>query len=280
MGVNVKSKGENTMTYLNVRTGITTSIALSLTIMSGSVLAKELNEKQLRRCMVPIVLQTKEVKKLKFNNHEFNCRGISGWKSTNGVTAIKGGLSHHLSYRPDDKINWSFKLNSSGKASDIKANIKRGGGGSVLKKIIPPIAKYYGQKISEEQVGTFFKWTGKIWDGKWESTAEAIVGGIATHLSVARTAAKKGIISRKPVFYYNIAPRSSGPYRWHNAKDVYSCRKACTKSSNCAVWSFENRKRSNGKKGELHCKLFSESQFKGFKSQTRTITGRVKNRPQ
>ena len=243
----------------------------------GPALAGQLDEKALTRCMNVVALQTKDVKGLRFNRHKFNCKGVSGWKTTDGVTLIKGRLSHALAGRPDDQVDYSFELDSRGVVSNVRMNIKRGGAGAVVKRFRPPVIVQRGVPLNPDGMNDFFKWTGEVWDGSWESTAQSIVGGITTSFSYARAAAKSGEIGRKPIYHYNIAPRENGPVRIApGVKKLSACRKACKDSSTCKVWSFQNRRQSDGRKGARHCKLYSEGRYRGFRVLTRSITGRVR----
>lgn len=253
-----------------------TLLAAALCAAAGTVDAAPLDEKKLQRCMESVVRVRGEAKGLGFEGHDFNCKALSYWKTTNGVTEIRGTLSHALTARPDDQVDWSFKLDANGVVRDVRLKIRRGGAGAIVKRLRPPVLVQRGVPLNPDGMDQFFRWSGEIWDGKWESKAHALVGGIAASLSYSRAAARENAIGRTPIYYYNVAPRERGPYRREIAKNPAQCREKCVASRSCAVWSFQNRRMSDGKAGERHCKLFSSRQHDGFRSQTRSVSGRVR----
>lgn len=265
---------------------------VGLAVLGGPsvAIAQGLDDATLQKCMAAIVLQHEDAKKLKFNGHEFNCKGLSGWQTTDGVTKVAGRLSHHLSGRPDDQVDWSFNLDDKGVVSDVDLRIERGGVQKLYRNLKLPevvVSLPGGGQLPTSPAALsnlvdrqLMSWTGRMIDGSWEGAAQALVGGIGTQLSLARMSMRLNDVSRSPVYYYNIAPRENPDNGFSLAArgtDPASCRKACKDSAQCKVWSFQNRRRSDGKAGELHCKLFNQKQFDGFRNQTRSVSGRVRN---
>lgn len=240
--------------------------------------AAEIGEAELRSCVSRFVLES-DPQRIDFNGHEFVCKGKSGWKTTDGVTLVKGQLSHHLSGRPDDQVNWSAKITAEGAVEDVKIEIKRGGAGKWLSWPARAVLAYYGKPVSEETMTTFFRESGKLWDGEWETTAELVVAGIASSLAQSRAEIRNvREFKRRPMFYYQYAPRETAkPYRWSNSDSIYDCRRACLDDESCKVWSYENRTLPNSSNRKLFCSLYTDDRVDGTRPQMRTISGRARD---
>ena len=59
---------------------------------------------------VNAALNGPEVKKIKVFEHEFNVKPIEVVNLGGGKTYVKGQISHHLSFRPDDQFYYEFTV--------------------------------------------------------------------------------------------------------------------------------------------------------------------------
>jgi hypothetical protein len=123
-----------------------------------------------------------ERKFLKIFDHEFHCKPLEK-RSEGNTVRVDGHVSHHLSFRPDDQVYYTFVVAPDGSYNDLKIDINRGGLAPYLSPIASAVGAYYGVSISPEMAETFFREAGRLSDGSWEKVAKTIVNSIAVALA-------------------------------------------------------------------------------------------------
>lgn len=101
-------------------------------------------------------------------------------------TVIKGQLSHHLSFRPDDQVYYTI-VKSNGKVISLDIKIDRGG----LAPYASKFASFFiGKELADGDLQALLQNLGRRVDGNWESAADLIIATIALKApdrTVART---------------------------------------------------------------------------------------------
>ncbi|MEH6892444.1 methyltransferase [Bacillus sp. JJ864] len=123
---------------------------------------------------VNAALHGPEVKKLKIFDHEFNVKEVEVANLGEGKTYVKGKISHHISYRPDDQFYYEFTVQDGKVIDGPKYNIDRGGLTPVAAPILSIIAAYNGIPVNPNDLNTLGQQLGRIIDGSWEQAAQSI----------------------------------------------------------------------------------------------------------
>ncbi len=126
-----------------------------------------------------------EIKKLKVAGHEFNVKKATVTADAR-QTVLKGQVSHHLSFRPDDQIYYTI-VKSGGKVISIDINIDRGGLAPYASRLA---AFVIGKDLADGDFKALLQNLGQRVDGRWESAADLIIATIALKApdsSVTRT---------------------------------------------------------------------------------------------
>lgn len=149
-------------------------------------------------------LKGPEVKKIKFDDHEFNVKPvkITGNRATG--TVVKGQFSHHLSFRDDDQVYFEFNLVAGQKITidQVKVEVD----GSFMNKIIGDVVSslwdalkdwltkkgeekldFSTQKLAtrpEEATEQIFQDAKSLLDGSWLGEAKFMIVNIAGRLAI------------------------------------------------------------------------------------------------
>ncbi|HHT7228405.1 TPA: methyltransferase [Bacillus cereus] len=121
-----------------------------------------------------------EIKKVKVFDHEFNVKPAYISKMGN-QTIINGQISHHLSYRLDDQVYYRF-VKENGEIKNLEIKIDRGGWTTITAPIGAIIAQYFGIPVTPDLLSQIGQQLGRLTDGKWEYTAEAIIAAIGLYV--------------------------------------------------------------------------------------------------
>ncbi|MFA2566066.1 methyltransferase [Bacillus wiedmannii] len=123
---------------------------------------------------VNAALNGPEVKKIKVFEHEFNVKEIEVVNLGGGKKYVKGQISHHLSFRPDDQFYYEFTVQD-GKVVDKPVfNIDRGGWTPFAAPLLSILAAYNGIPVNPNDLNALGQQLGKVIDGSWEHAAQSI----------------------------------------------------------------------------------------------------------
>ncbi|WP_002151134.1 hypothetical protein [Bacillus cereus] len=123
---------------------------------------------------VNAALNGPEVKKIKVFEHEFNVKPIEVVNLAGGKKYVKGQISHHLSFRPDDQFYYEFTVQD-GKVIDKPVfNIDRGGFTPFVAPLLSILAAYNGIPVNPNDLNSLGQQLGKVIDGSWEQAAQSI----------------------------------------------------------------------------------------------------------
>ncbi|MDA1679947.1 methyltransferase [Bacillus cereus group sp. TH152-1LC] len=123
---------------------------------------------------VNAALNGPEVKKIKVFEHEFNVKEIEVVNLSGGKKYVKGQISHHLSFRPDDQFYYEFTVQD-GKVVDKPVfNIDRGGWTPFAAPLLSILAAYNGIPVNPNDLNALGQQLGKVIDGSWEHAAQSI----------------------------------------------------------------------------------------------------------
>jgi hypothetical protein len=114
---------------------------------------------------IDAAFEGKETKFVKVDGHEFHIKPITVVKDGKNIGAT-GRISHHLSARPDDQINYKIVIKD-GKEATATTDIDRGGLGRLVG--VPG-------KLADKG--------GKLVDGSWESACAQIINTISLKLEL------------------------------------------------------------------------------------------------
>jgi len=114
-----------------------------------------------------------EATRLRVMGHEFNVK-MATIEHVGSSTTIRGQLSHHLSYRPDDQVYFVIRLENS-RLDQISTDTHRGGLAPIVGPIAAVIADYFDVPIDGDMATSALRAIGASIDGAWESVADAIV---------------------------------------------------------------------------------------------------------
>jgi cellobiose-specific phosphotransferase system component IIB len=131
---------------------------------------------------VKAALYGPEVKKNKsIFEHEFNVKPIEVVDLGGGKKYVKGQISHHLSFRPDDQVYYEFTVKDGEVIGTPQYHIDRGGFTPFAAPLLSIIAAYNGIPVNPNDLNTLGQQIGKVIDGSWEHAAQSI----ATVVSLA-----------------------------------------------------------------------------------------------
>jgi hypothetical protein len=123
---------------------------------------------------VNAALNGPEVKKIKVFEHEFNVKEIEVVNLGAEKKYVKGQISHHLSFRPDDQFYYEFTVQD-GKVVDKPVfSIDRGGWTPFAAPLLSILAAYNGIPVNPNDLNTLGQQIGKVIDGSWEHAAQSI----------------------------------------------------------------------------------------------------------
>ena len=156
---------------------LASAVIVGVAIFSQAVIADD-NEDALARCM-SAVTQGPELKGIKFHGITFNCKH---WEiSKRGLTTkVKGQLSHHLIWRPDDQVNYEFTINQLGRIVGKTITIERGGIPSLIPDSLQSSIEDIIDEFTDGQSSEIYDaLTDLISTNRgWEAKASAIVAQI------------------------------------------------------------------------------------------------------
>jgi len=117
---------------------------------------------------------------LNFSGHEFHIIPMDC--SVNGSrVSCQGRISHHLSHRPDDQVDYSIYATSGADEPQVQIMINRGGWAGLAGPVISAAVAVYsgGATIDPSSATGIFRAIGRVQDGSWEGAAETLIGTIA-----------------------------------------------------------------------------------------------------
>ncbi|EEM98597.1 hypothetical protein bthur0014_68310 [Bacillus thuringiensis IBL 4222] len=123
---------------------------------------------------VKAALYGPEVKKIKVFEHEFNVKPIEVVDLGGGKKYVKGQISHHLSFRPDDQLYYDFTVKDGEVMGTPQYHIDRGGLTPFAAPLLSIIAAYNGIPVNPNDLNTLGQQIGKVIDGSWEHAAQSI----------------------------------------------------------------------------------------------------------
>lgn len=132
---------------------------------------------------VKAALYGPEVKKIKVFEHEFNVKPIEVVDLGGGKKYVKGQISHHLSFRPDDQVYYEFTVKDGEVLGTPQYHIDRGGFTPIAAPLLSIIAAYNGIPINPNDLNTIGQQIGKVIDGSWEHAAQSIATVVSLSFS-------------------------------------------------------------------------------------------------
>ncbi|MED3261725.1 methyltransferase [Bacillus thuringiensis] len=123
---------------------------------------------------VQAALYGPEVKKIKVFEHEFNVKPIEVVDLGGGKKYVKGQISHHLSFRPDDQFYYEFTVKDGEVIGTPQYHIDRGGWTPFAAPLLSILAAYNGIPVNPNDLNTLGQQIGKVIDGSWEHAAQSI----------------------------------------------------------------------------------------------------------
>ncbi|PHD55755.1 methyltransferase [Bacillus toyonensis] len=123
---------------------------------------------------VKAALYGPEVKKIKVFEHEFNVKPIEVVDLGGGKKYVKGQISHHLSFRPDDQVYYEFTVKDGEVTGTPQYHIDRGGFTPFAAPLLSLIAAYNGIPVNPNDLNSLGQQIGKVIDGSWEHAAQSI----------------------------------------------------------------------------------------------------------
>ncbi|MBK3496286.1 methyltransferase [Viridibacillus sp. YIM B01967] len=123
---------------------------------------------------VQAALYGPEVKKIKVFEHEFNVKEIQVANLGEGKKYVKGQISHHLSFRPDDQFYYEFIVKDGEVIGKPEYYIDRGGLTPFVAPLLSIIAAYNGIPVNPNDLNALGQQIGKVIDGSWEHAAQSI----------------------------------------------------------------------------------------------------------
>lgn len=151
------------------------AVAISSMVLAGSSVAG--TKSDINKCMSAVV-NGPQKNDLKIYGWGFNCKP---WKisKSNGTWLVKGQLSHQLRWRPDDQINYTFKIGKNGKIDAPKISIDAGGFRAIpgpIKNAIEEVVDGFVGGYASEIYSSLERVTRS--DG-WEKVASSLVTRIS-----------------------------------------------------------------------------------------------------
>ncbi|WP_309411894.1 hypothetical protein [Bacillus cereus] len=113
---------------------------------------------------------------VKFDKHKFTIYKATVTKVADRTFNVTGKLSHNLSGRPDDQVEYTF-TKKDGKiiAASINFGVQRGGWIHYKAPQLVELAKWNGWNISEEALRKVASITGLLIEGDWEKELQNII---------------------------------------------------------------------------------------------------------
>lgn len=202
--------------------------------------SKPLNAADRRRLddCVDHMLMGPTKKKVKVQGHEFNCKRHSKWSKSGDFYKVEGQLSHHLTARPDDQVNYSFLVSATGEIGGLTMKTKRGG----FRKIVN---KFGGLGNAKVKIGTwyadkFLQATGQAVDGSWQSSSALIIGTMAIRIGRSVRLAKASKRGGPSLYWFVDRPgndiRNVTLQRGRDRPEF--CQNLCGNTPNCRAWTL------------------------------------------
>jgi hypothetical protein len=155
-------------------------------------------------------LQGPEVKKLKFEKHEFNVKPAK-IERKDGNLQVSGQISHHLAWRDDDQFYYRFSVVSGKQVSiqDIDVDIDESILSKVFKLGLDLLVEFLKKQLEDElddQTGQteqaltrsgdqasarVFEESKRLLDGSWQGEANFIVVNIAARVGLGVAAQRR-----------------------------------------------------------------------------------------
>ncbi|MED3157301.1 methyltransferase [Bacillus thuringiensis] len=127
---------------------------------------------------VKAALYGPEVKKIKVFEHEFNVKPIEVVDLGGGKKYVKGQISHHLSFRPDDQLYYKF-TKKDGEVTGFEFHIDRGGWTPIVAPLLSILAAYNGIPVNPNDLNSLGQQLGKVIDGSWEHAGQSIATAVS-----------------------------------------------------------------------------------------------------
>jgi hypothetical protein len=155
-------------------------------------------------------LQGPEVKKLKFEKHEFNVKPVKTERK-DGTLQVSGRISHHLAWRDDDQYDYRFAVVSGKQVSiqDINVDIDESILSKVFKLGLDLLVEFLKAQLEDElddQTGQteqaltrsgdqasarVFEESKRLLDGSWQGEANFMVVNIAARIGLGVVAGSR-----------------------------------------------------------------------------------------
>ena len=148
--------------------------------------------------------QGPEQKFVNIFDHKFHVKPVEVIQGTGDTVTVVGVISHHLSLRPDDQINYRVTCKG-GKLTDVTKEVNHGGFAQIAGVIGSAIAKLFGADIDPKKIEELGSSLGDLVDGSWESSCNFLVANIALRARPFVTPPEfdKGVIKKSvnPISY-------------------------------------------------------------------------------
>ncbi len=183
-------------------------------------------------------------KKVKVRGHEFNCKRYSRWTKSGDFYKVEGQLSHHLTARPDDQVNYSFLVSSTGEIGGLTMNTKSGG----FRKIVNQLGGLGNTKM---KIGTwyadkFLAAAGRAVDGGWKGSSSLIIGTMAIRIGQSVKLARSGNRGGSQLYWFVDRPGNdirSVTLRPGRDRPEF-CQNLCGNTPNCRAWTLNKNEKT------------------------------------
>jgi len=199
-----------------------------------------------RRC-VEYILMGPQYNGISIGGQGFNCKPVGAITVLgDGSMEIGGQLSHQLTARPDDQVNFKIRVAANGRIQDIRQQIDRGGFTSLPGRLwnatatwaLPEWSIGLGSAIID---GVFSRLGGDIHN--WRTGADLIVTTVAMEFS--RSVQQRNLADAPAYFYdragsdlaqFDIKPNGAGlpgARPGELLEQVTRCQEACKRRQDC-----------------------------------------------
>jgi hypothetical protein len=166
-------KGEITMKKILILSGLAATLALS-----ASVAMADLNT------CVEAAMRGPGKKFVKVKGHDFHCKRVEVVPLGGGAFKVIGRLSHQISLRPDDEVDYEFVLQKGTMKDSPKIDIDRGGLSPLIGEAASAIGKFVGRPVSSQDVEAVSRnLAGQVTGRSWDKAAELIVSTVALKMA-------------------------------------------------------------------------------------------------
>jgi len=189
---------------------------------------------QIRRCVSHMLIGP-QVNGVKLKGEGFNCKPVKA-KLVGKNLVVTGQLSHQLSYRPDDQVNYTMEFALDGTLIKGEASVEDGGVFKALRFL------KLGLDLALDQIAAEI-------DNDWKGYSQLILGGLQAQIS--RGLAES--TNRFSTTYFMDRPygdirrvklKSNNNFAGVDVSDrapdsyVQACRFLCNAEAKCLAWTF------------------------------------------